>query len=72
MPDFKGYISDIGGPSANMYRMGGKNTAICEKCLRPSCLHPKPCPNLNTDHRPLLDTSAMQILTKQIVDIMRS
>ena len=55
MPDFKGYISDIGGPSANMYRMGGKNTAICEKCLRPSCLHPKPCPNLNTDHRPLLD-----------------
>jgi uncharacterized radical SAM protein YgiQ len=55
MPDFKGYISDVGGPSANMYRMGGKNLSVCEKCLRPSCLHPKPCPNLNTDHRPLLD-----------------
>lgn len=55
MPDFKGYISDLGGPSANMYRMGGKDTSICEKCLRPSCLHPKPCPNLNTDHTPLLD-----------------
>ncbi|MCM1138062.1 MAG: YgiQ family radical SAM protein [Duncaniella sp.] len=55
MPDFKGYISDVGGPSANMYKMGGKNLDICEKCLRPSCLHPKPCSNLNTDHRPLLD-----------------
>ncbi len=55
MPDFKGYISDLGGPSANMYRMGGKNTDICHKCMRPSCLHPKPCPNLNTDHTPLLD-----------------
>lgn len=55
MPDFKGYISDLGGPSANMYRMGGKDTSICEKCLRPSCLHPKPCPNLNNDHSPLLD-----------------
>lgn len=55
MPDFKGYISDVGAPSANMYRMGGKNLAICEKCLKPSCLHPKVCPNLNTDHRPLLD-----------------
>ncbi len=55
MPDFKGYISDIGGPSANMYRMGGKNRDICRKCLRPSCLTPKVCPNLDTDHRPLLD-----------------
>lgn len=55
MPDFKGYISDLGGPSANMYRMGGKNTDICRKCLRPSCLHPKPCRNLNTDHAPLLE-----------------
>lgn len=55
MPDFKGYISDLGGPSANMYAMGGKDSEICRKCLRPSCLHPKPCPNLNTDHRPLLD-----------------
>lgn len=55
MHDFKGYISDLGGPSANMYAMHGKNLKACEKCLRPSCLHPKPCPNLNTDHRPLLE-----------------
>lgn len=55
MPDFKGYISDLGGPSANMWGMKGKNTEVCAKCLRPSCLHPKPCPNLNTDHAPLLD-----------------
>lgn len=55
MPDFKGYISDLGGPSANMYHMGGKNREICRKCVRPSCLHPKPCRNLDTDHRPLLE-----------------
>jgi uncharacterized radical SAM protein YgiQ len=55
MDDFKGYISDLGGPSANMYRMGGKDLSICEKCLKPSCLHPRPCPNLNNDHGPLLD-----------------
>jgi len=55
MPDFKGYISDLGGPSANMYAMGGRDRSVCARCLRPSCLHPKPCPNLNTDHRPLLD-----------------
>ena len=55
MADFKGYISDLGGPSANMYALGGKDTSICDKCLRPSCLHPKPCPNLNTDHSALLD-----------------
>ncbi len=55
MPDFKGYISDLGGPSANMYSMGGKDKSICAKCKKPSCLHPVVCPNLNTDHRPLLD-----------------
>lgn len=55
MPDFKGYISDLGGPSANMYAMGGYDRNICAKCVRPSCLHPKPCPNLNNDHTPLLD-----------------
>lgn len=55
MPDFKGYISDLGGPSANMYAMGGRNRAICERCVRPSCLHPRPCPNLDNNHRPLLD-----------------
>ena len=55
MPDFKGYISDLGGPSANMYAMHGKDLERCRRCLRPSCLHPSPCPNLNTDHGPLLD-----------------
>ncbi|WP_042372167.1 YgiQ family radical SAM protein [Bacteroides neonati] len=55
LPDFKGYLSDLGGPSANMYRMGGKDESVCHKCKRPSCIHPKVCPNLNTDHRPLLD-----------------
>lgn len=55
MPDFKGYISDLGGPSANMYSMGGYDKSICAKCARPSCLHPKPCPNLNNDHSLLLD-----------------
>ena len=55
MPDFHGTITDIGGPSANMYGLGGKNRALCAKCVRPSCLHPKVCPNLNNDHRPLLD-----------------
>ena len=55
MPDFKGYISDLGGPSANMYGMGGKDLDKCAKCLRPSCLHPAPCPNLNNDHSQLLE-----------------
>ena len=55
MPDFKGYLSDLGGPSANMYMMGGKDRSICEKCKRPSCIHPNVCRNLNTDHSPLLD-----------------
>ena len=55
MPDFKGYISDLGGPSANMYGMHGKNLDICKKCKRPSCIHPKVCFNLNTDHSALLD-----------------
>ncbi len=55
LPDFKGYLSDLGGPSANMYRMEGKDKNLCRKCKRPSCIHPKICPNLNADHRPLLD-----------------
>lgn len=55
MQDFKGYISDLGGPSANMYAMGGRNKEICKKCARPSCLHPKPCPNLDNDHSKLLE-----------------
>ena len=55
MPDFKGYLSDLGGPSANMYAMRGKNQDICRKCRKPSCIHPTVCPNLNADHGPLLD-----------------
>lgn len=55
MQDFKGYISDLGGPSANMYAMKGKDISICRKCTKPSCLHPIPCPNLNNDHRKLLE-----------------
>ena len=55
LPDFKGYLSDLGGPSANMYGMHGKNLNACEKCKRPSCIHPAICPNLNTDHSRLLD-----------------
>lgn len=55
MADFKGYISDLGGPSANMYQMHGKDLDKCRKCVRPSCLHPQPCKNLNNDHAPLLD-----------------
>ena len=54
MPDFKGYISDLGGPSANMYGMHGEKSEACHRCRRPSCLFPAVCPNLNTDHRPLL------------------
>lgn len=55
MHDFKGYISDLGGPSANMYMMGGKDKSICKKCMRPSCLHPSPCKNLDNDHGKLLE-----------------
>ncbi|MBR2367439.1 MAG: YgiQ family radical SAM protein [Alistipes sp.] len=55
MPDFKGYLSDVGAPSANMYRMRGSNEDMCRKCKRPSCLHPKLCPNMNNDHTPLLE-----------------
>ena len=55
MPDFKGYLSDLGGPSANMYGMHGKNLKACEVCKRPSCVNPQICPNLNTDHSKLLE-----------------
>lgn len=55
MPDFRGNLSDLGGPSANMYGMKGRNPKACHKCRRPSCIHPEICPNLCGDHRPLLD-----------------
>lgn len=54
MPDFKGYLSDLGGPSANMYMMRGRNADLCAKCRRPSCAFPTVCKNMNTDHAPLL------------------
>ena len=55
MDDFKGYLSDLGGPSANMYGMHGRNHKACEKCKRPSCINPQICPNLDTNHSKLLD-----------------
>ncbi|WP_044400380.1 YgiQ family radical SAM protein [Lacinutrix sp. Hel_I_90] len=55
MPDFKGYLSDIGGPSANMYKMKGKVQSICDKCVAPSCISPVICSNLDTSHKPLTD-----------------
>ncbi|MBQ3631251.1 MAG: YgiQ family radical SAM protein [Prevotella sp.] len=55
MPDFKGYLSDLGGPSANMYGMHGRNLKACEHCRRPSCINPQVCPNLDTSHQRLLD-----------------
>lgn len=54
LPEWKGYLSDLGGPSANMYGMHGKDMMLCEKCARPSCLHPTICKNLNQDFVPLL------------------
>ena len=55
LPDFHGIISDLGGPSANMYQMHGKDMTLCEKCARPSCLQPAICKNLNRDFAPLID-----------------
>ena len=54
LPEWKGYLSDLGGPSANMYGMHGKDMSLCEKCARPSCLHPTICKNINQDFAPLL------------------
>ena len=54
LPEWKGYLSDLGGPSANMYGMHGKDMALCEKCARPSCLCPNICKNLNQDFTHLL------------------
>jgi uncharacterized radical SAM protein YgiQ len=53
LPDFKGYLSDLGGPSANMYRMKGKDMKLCHVCSRPSCIWPSVCKNLCTDHKQL-------------------
>lgn len=55
MPDFHGTLTDLGGPSANMYGMGGRDHSLCERCKRPSCIHPAVCKNLDTDHTPLME-----------------
>ncbi len=55
MDDFKGYISDLGGPSANMYGMKGKDESLCRKCARPTCLQPSVCKNLNSNHHSLIE-----------------
>lgn len=55
MPDFKGYISDLGGPSANMYKMKGKVQEICDRCVSPSCIHPVICSNLDTSHKQMTE-----------------
>lgn len=55
LPDFKGQISDLGGPSANMYQMSGVDKKICVPCRKPSCIFPIICKNLNTNHGPLLE-----------------
>lgn len=54
LPDFKGHITDLGGPSANMYKMGGRDLNVCSTCTRPSCIYPNVCDNLVTNHNPLL------------------
>jgi uncharacterized radical SAM protein YgiQ len=53
LPDFRGYLSDLGGPSANMFRMKGKDMEICRGCSRPSCIWPSVCRNLETSHAAL-------------------
>lgn len=55
MPDFKGVISDLGGPSANMYKMKGKIQSICDRCVAPSCIHPVVCSNLDTSHKAMTE-----------------
>ena len=55
LPEWRGVVSDLGGPSANMYGMHGNDPSLCQQCARPSCLTPSICKNLNQDFRPLLD-----------------
>jgi uncharacterized radical SAM protein YgiQ len=55
VPGFTGVISDLGGPTANMYRLACKSREIEASCRRPSCVYPRVCSNLHTDHRPLIE-----------------
>jgi len=54
VPGFTGVISDLGGPTANMYRLACRSREIESACRRPSCVYPGICPNLDTDHTPLI------------------
>lgn len=65
-PDFKGHITDMGGPSANMYLMKGIDTDKCKKCKRASCIFPTICRNLNTDHRPMTAIYKKAMLVKGV------
>ncbi|MGE5316375.1 MAG: YgiQ family radical SAM protein [Chloroflexota bacterium] len=65
-PDFKGHITDMGGPSANMYLMSGVDKSRCMKCKRPSCIFPNICRNLNTDHRPMTDLYRQALRVKNV------
>ena len=69
MPDFKGTVSDLGGPSANMYTMKGKDNSLCARCKRASCVFPSVCKNLNTDHSPLLNIYALARKHPQIKQV---
>jgi uncharacterized radical SAM protein YgiQ len=66
LPEFKGYLSDLGGPSANMYRMKGKEIKLCKACSRPSCIWPVVCKNLNTSHKELTDLYRKVDMTKGV------
>ncbi|MGM9818283.1 MAG: YgiQ family radical SAM protein [Paludibacteraceae bacterium] len=71
LPDFKGYLSDLGGPSANMYKMQGRDKNICSKCKKASCIFPTVCKNMNTDHTALLElykkTDALPYIKKSFI-----
>ena len=68
-PSFKGYITDLGGPSANMYKMEGIDKEQCSNCMRPSCIYPSVCRNLNTDHTALLDVYRESRIVKGVKKI---
>ncbi len=65
-PDFKGHITDLGGPSANMYQMAGVNEERCMKCSRPSCIFPTICRNLNINHKPMTELYREALKIKNI------
>jgi len=65
-PDFKGHITDMGGPSANMYLMSGIDKSLCKKCRRPSCIFPSICRNLSIDHRPMTKLYRRALTVKNV------